>query len=316
MTDHQKHTFDCTDLKTLLSAMIDDEIDDRDRYRAERHLAACRACRELVSEAELNDAMIVLDGTPEDGDMPPGFVAAVLGRTVYADRRRSRQRWTAALGWFAAAASFFLAVSVWVLNRPLPAGGSNGQGGISGRVIQTTYASGPELRSWALEGPLRHDLPPLALGVPVNRFPDPSGSNTAVMIAASQRPPVDVVRGAVEDIARRRPISPEAAETLDSAAALLTMLEQGSDRTFRDVDFVRRVTEYDDLLTRLADARHNLPIEDWPALLGAETILHRVVAGPLSVDDMRELRQAISRLDLRAQISAVRGADRALTSSL
>ena len=31
MTDHQKHTFDCTDLKTLLSALIDDEIDDRDR---------------------------------------------------------------------------------------------------------------------------------------------------------------------------------------------------------------------------------------------------------------------------------------------
>ena len=62
--------------------------------------------------------------------------------------------------------------------------------------------------------------------------------------------------------------------------------------------------------TRREMARHKLPVEDWPALLGAETILHRVVAGPLSVDEMRELRQAISRLDLRAQISAVRGADR------
>ena len=131
MTDHPKHTFDCTDLKTLLSALIDDEIDDRDRYRGERHLAACRACRELVSEAELNDAMIVLDATSDGGDMPAGFVAAVLGRTVHADRRRNRRRWTAALGWFAAAASFFLAISVGVLNRPLPAGGTNGQTGVN-----------------------------------------------------------------------------------------------------------------------------------------------------------------------------------------
>ena len=96
MTDKQRQSLDCTDIKAMLSALIDDEADDADRYRAERHLAGCRECRELVSEAERNDALVATAVAGDDlpGGIPAGFEAAVLTRATSVDRIGAARRWS------------------------------------------------------------------------------------------------------------------------------------------------------------------------------------------------------------------------------
>ena len=49
---------DCTDIKSLLSALLDDHLDAPTLHRAERHLSACLSCRNFVGDAERNDRLI------------------------------------------------------------------------------------------------------------------------------------------------------------------------------------------------------------------------------------------------------------------
>ena len=49
---------DCTDVKALLSGLVDDEVDGDVRHAAERHIAGCAGCRTLLDEAEALDALI------------------------------------------------------------------------------------------------------------------------------------------------------------------------------------------------------------------------------------------------------------------
>lgn len=288
MNDQDRTTFDCTDIRAQLSGLLDDRLSAADRYRAERHLAGCKACRDLVSEAELNDAMVAADASAA-GALPEGFEAAVLGRTVYEGRGRLGRRLTAVLGWVAAAASLGLALSLWSVNRSGPEG--------AGRVFQTIlgYESGPELRSWTLEAPVNEAPPPVVLGAPVSTYPVARTRPEPLRAAAAPGP-----HGAAGSMTR------EDAEALETTTNLLAMLQQGDDRSFADVEFVRRITEYDNLLTRLATIRRDLPAERRLAVLAAESVLYRVVTGPLSQDDVRELRHAIDTLDLPAQIGAAR----------
>ena len=68
-------------------------------------------------------------------------------------------------------------------------------------------------------------------------------------------------------------------------------------------------------LSRLATglARIFVPVrppataEDQPPLLAAESMLYRIVRGPLSVADVREMRQTIVRLDLPQRLDAISG---------
>ncbi len=141
---------DCTDIKALLSALLDDHLDAPSLHRAERHLAECRSCRNFVSEAERNERLIAEEvASAFSGDGPPeGFEQAVLSRTIHAPPlrelfralrsglrphtrsggyaadsigryalRRPSLAWTAWLGWVAAAAALLLLVTTWQLDR-------------------------------------------------------------------------------------------------------------------------------------------------------------------------------------------------------
>jgi hypothetical protein len=97
------------------------------------------------------------------------------------------------------------------------------------------------------------------------------------------------------------------AEALEGVSLLLAMLRQSDDDGFARVERAREVIEYDELLPRLSAARANLPAEDRPPVLAAEAMLYRVAHGPLSLADVREMRQAISRMGLPQQIDAISG---------
>ena len=61
MNDKLMKTMDCTDIRAMLSGLLDDQVAAETRYLAERHLAECPACRELLSEAERNEALIAAE---------------------------------------------------------------------------------------------------------------------------------------------------------------------------------------------------------------------------------------------------------------
>ena len=113
---------DCTDIKSLLSALLDDHLDAPTLHRAERHLAECRSCRNFVGEAERNERLIAEEvASAFWGDGPPeGFEQAVLSRTIHARPLGPRSAWTAWLGWVAAAAALVLLVTTWQLDRSAP----------------------------------------------------------------------------------------------------------------------------------------------------------------------------------------------------
>ena len=62
-------TMDCTDIKALLSGLVDGVVPDGQRHVAERHLAGCGTCRGLLDEAEAVNRLIVLDA--EAGHLSP-----------------------------------------------------------------------------------------------------------------------------------------------------------------------------------------------------------------------------------------------------
>ena len=76
-------TIDCTDIKVLLSGLVDDEVDEPTRYRAERHLADCADCRRILDEMESLNHLIALEAgdEPETDALSDDFVCAVLDRT-------------------------------------------------------------------------------------------------------------------------------------------------------------------------------------------------------------------------------------------
>ena len=121
MNDKNHITMDCTDIKALLSAIVDGELAADQRHRAERHLAECADCRTVVGDTEHADMLVAIAVGPGGGHadrLPEGFEAAVLARTVFAGRRDSAAyRLRSWLGWLAAAASIVMAVVLWPVDR-------------------------------------------------------------------------------------------------------------------------------------------------------------------------------------------------------
>jgi len=293
MPEQKRTNMDCTDVKALLSAIIDGELPADDRHRAERHLAECAACRTVVSEAEHADALVAAvvasDGTADR--LPDGFERAVLARTVYPfDHRRSANRWQSWLGWLAAAAAIVLAV---VLS---PLGGPTDADREAGLVATATDPPGPEPGSWTLQ-----EAPPTAVArMVINEIAGYPGDEETGLWEIPPRSGT-LARGPTDGLSRKD------AETIETVSLVLSILENADDRSFADVERARRITEYEQLLPRLAATRSGVPIADRPVLLAAESMLYRVVRGPMNLDDVRELRNTIARLDLPDQIHAIAG---------
>ncbi len=287
MNDKSHMTMDCTDIKAMLSAIIDGAGDPDERHRAERHLADCAACRGLVSDAEQADALLAAaleaDG-PGDG-LPEGFEGAVLSRTVFA--AEADHRWRSWLGWLAAAASIVLAVVMWTMDRTPSRG-----------TFHPTYRSGPEIASWVLQEPPTDAAPRTRFVV-----------NEVASYAVDTEPLPDRSQATPRTVPPEPPagLSPLAAETIESVSLVMAMLQHADDRSFADVEHVRRITEYEELLPRMAEIRGELPPSDRPPILAAEAMLYRIVRGPVSLDDVRELRYTIARLNLPDRIAAISG---------
>jgi anti-sigma factor RsiW len=288
MTDKQKQILDCTDIKAMLSALIDDEADDADRHRAERHLAGCKECRELVSEAERNDALVVeaVAGDDLPRGIPAGFEAAVIARATGVGQVGPARRWTVWLGWFAAAAVILLSATLWWLDRPQTMTGPLG-------------ADRPTARSTRIR-PVVNEVAQYPMDLPAVSTPRSLAPVAPAAPARSWR---------VEDAAPRAisSLTRDDAETLEGVSLLLAMVRLSDEEGFAGIERARQVIEYDELLPRLSVARANLPAEDQPPVLAAESMLYRIVSGPLSVADVREMRQTISRLHLPQQIDAISG---------
>jgi hypothetical protein len=292
MNDKSHITMDCTDIKAMLSAIIDGAGDPDERHRAERHLAECATCRRLVSDAEQVDAMLAaaVDSDGPSDRLPEGFEGKVLSRTVFA--AEAAHRWHSWLGWLAAAASIMLAVVMWTMDRTPSPG-----------TFHATYRAGPELQSWALLEPPTDTAPRTRFVVnevaryAVDTGPRPGNSRATTRSADTPTAPLKSPSG----------LSPLAAETIESVSMVMAMLQHADDRSFADVEHVRRITEYEKLLPHMAEIRGELPPSDRPPILAAEAMLYRIVRGPVSLEDVRELRYTIARMNLPERIAAISG---------
>jgi hypothetical protein len=313
-------TFDCTDIKAILSGLVDDQLDADTRHLAERHLSGCASCRALVSEAESLDEIIALDArslTP--AALPDDFVGSVLSRTVYARMyEQAGWSWTSWTGWLAAAACLGLAVSIWFLDRNRM--NSNIESGMEARnpaidggaesPFQVTSTFSP--RSWTYDGDVS-----FASDVRTFAVDDDFQLDDATRQAIDEQLALmEPTRGALEQITRRAPLSPEDALTLSATAGVLQMLIDSDLTSFADLERVRQIASYDELPSRLADVRQRLRPADRAAVLAAESIILRIVNGPVDLDDLRMLHDTVASMNLATQIGAIGHSNDSAATSL
>ena len=279
--------FDCTDIKAMLSAIVDDQLDADQRHQVERHLVNCKLCRKLLDEAEAVDALLALDiGAPRLA-LPAGFEEAVLARTVQPQTLRFRDRRIVTFGgWLASAAAIALAMTIWIVDRrddvrfsPLMPG--TGPAEIAPNPM-LSYASNVT-NSWIYEGPV-----------------DVTAASTAEEAEEPAGPPE-----AIERIMQATIPSREDAETMYAAALALDRLRGANERSFGEIDVVRRIVEYDELLERLASAHQRLTAEDRAAVLAVESIFTRITRGPLSGEDIAEIGATIDTLELSERLARI-----------
>lgn len=267
---------DCTDIKAMISGIVDGELEAQTRHEAERHLSHCRECRLLVDDAERVNDLLIRDVESLTGGsaLPASFAEGVLRRTVYTDAYNfAGRRWTSWLGWVAAAACLMLACALWFLDsRTLAPASEIGQ--------RVAYPVGG--RSWTFDGALS----PEALG---------GGIRDAALMSA----PV------ADSRSLELALSAEDADAVHAASMLLKMLQQSDLSTFADAEQIRRIAEYDNLLARLNEARHRLPAADRPVVLAAESVLARIVRGPVDLDDLRQMHETVAALNLPREMKSI-----------
>ena len=287
MDEKPMETLDCTDIKALLSGLIDDRVDSATRHRAERHLAECKSCRQLLNEAETAEAMVAasVSARGDSESLPQEFEANVLARTVYAERLAVvHGRWTNWLGWMAAAAALALAVTVWVMDRATT---------LNGPVPAVAFGGGVEHQAL---------LSNEQLAVQPANFTTPDPSSFIELNRLSMTPSLTRTSHRSSSTAM---LSRDDLETLDDVSRLLMMLSESPDQSLVEIERIRRIAEYDLLLTRIAQLRANLAPQDRITLSAAELVLYRVVRGSLSMEDVQILRDDVNRLELPSHLSAI-----------
>lgn len=328
MSDEMKH-MDCQDIKALLSALVDDEVDASTRHRAERHLAGCAACRRLLDEAESLDKLVAGESAALVGSaLPAGFEATVIERA--AQQRQGARRvlvtWT---GWFAAAACLILAVLIWSFDRQLlidrnlnlaatdlvPPDGARGtiDSNSTANVVRT---AGYQRRSWTFDGDLPNDaLVTDVLDDGITSSDD--GASADLTLSRVQPPSVNpafvggapdagaVGRAAAALAAGESNLTSEDVRTLHSVSLVMETLELADLNSFAEVERIRRITEYDELLPRLEELKPRLSAADRAAVRIAESILLRIVRGPITEQSARELRADASDFGLSQSLHAI-----------
>jgi len=297
---------DCKDVKALLSGLIDGELDDSTRHLAERHLVDCKPCRDLVNETEKLNALLALEGQRQalPAGLPARFEDAVLRQTVYAEAYQfAGRRWTSWLGWVAAAACLGLAASMWFLNPQVVRSGEMNM------AAQNQPSQSPRSAinsSWTYSGNLSPDA--LAAARSAGRR-DISGAelrlNPQVASVVDEQLASVMPATYTTRPAREPEITREDAETLFAVSNLLEKLKNADLRSFKDVEQIRQIAEYDDLLPRLAQSHERLSPAEQPVVMAAESILLRIVNGPLSADDLTSLHNSVVALDLPAQVQTI-----------
>jgi hypothetical protein len=313
---------DCKDIKALLSAIIDDELDVDRRHAAERHLADCADCRAIVSEAEGLTDLIALDAQAKADatTLPMGFEQRVLERTVHAEHLYVPHRtWSMWTGWFAAAASLTLAAVVWLGNQPA----DPGQESIAlltpesvtdpalhepsqSRVVTrpASYTTGVNLRSQTYDG----GLPAEAFRVRNATLSDVTIPHDPIFDDLSVTGPAVATASAETEHRsepRPAPLHRADADSLYSASLLIEIFADSDLTSFVEVDRIREVIEHDELLLRLATARERVTGPDRAMVFAAESVLLRIAHGPLDRDDAIELQAFIDEINLASEIEAM-----------
>jgi hypothetical protein len=278
---------DCTDIKVILSGLVDDELDRDTRHVAERHLADCAACRELVSETERLNGMLIADARSlAPGGLPRDFEAAVLSRTVYAEGFKfGNRRWTTWLGWMAAAAVLAVSTVLTVVDRDRtivqPGTGEVLVAGFS------PYRTGTQMRSQVYDGDM-----------------------TAMLASHVRSSEATTSRDQLSGVgAGAGPGAPMAMDDVDhvltQASDLMQRLQTADASSYGEIEFIRRASASDELLRSLPGIRARLDERDRVPVLAAEFILMRIERGPLDHDDVRQMRDIVLKMELPRQLRAI-----------
>lgn len=286
-------TMDCTDIKALLSALVDDCVEPDTRHLAERHLADCKSCRTLLDETEAAEAMVaasVNDLVVADA-LPDGFAANVLARTVYSEEKYYHpHRWTTWLGWVAAAASLALALTLWVVDN-------------SGNLQspKSTIARNHELPNNSSDLSLQANQES-----PNIYFADDSRASFAELNSISMMP-ASLRRTSVfkKSSLPLSSLSLDDIDTLDQTAQLLMMLAQAPEQSQIEIERIKRIAEYDELLPKLSILRAKLALEDRSNAYAAELLLQRIIQDQLIDEDVQQMRNAVNELNLPSLIDEI-----------
>lgn len=307
MSTTQRIEMDCKDIAALLSGLIDATVEADVRHRAERHLAACMACAELLSKAESLDAMMMV-GLDEVEEFPEGLERAVLAQTTRAGAiRLGGHRWFAITGWLAAAASLALAATMWMTQG----GSADSRGEVvkGGRSVDHTYYTmRPEQRSALSDAYLvMHENEivaeqPSSTGAGVN-----SGVLTALALGVESATSLAVVLDRPMYFTGKLRLRRSDEETLFHLAELLERLEAFDGGSMKIVDDLRRTIESEGLIDSVARTRQRLPDEQRFSIYAAESILWRLVNGPVDEGDVGEMHQMMQSLDLVSRIDRISG---------
>lgn len=341
--NHETHDMDCQDVMAVLSGLLDDEVPGDIRHSAERHMAGCGNCATRLNEAESLDAMVLAAAEDAYTELPQGFMDAVFNETTRAQPApvlRPIHRIMAYSGWFAAAAAVTFAAFIWTGNQnateydPIEiAGDIINPGPTSGMTSGDTrsatrsafsgsYRLGPEVISVTYDG-----------GLPDNFSNDPGRFTDTEFHSVSFDDPTPVhplgsvgdrqIMDAIQrDAGARQAVSipgdrPAATirtslnqadqELLDQLTSVLEMLVNADDTTFQPIEQARRIAEYDNLLGRLGGLRERLSPTERYTIFAAESILSKIVHGPLDIGEVRDLRNAIRTLNLVGQLDLLTG---------
>lgn len=119
--------FECNDIAALLSGLLDGELDEATRHRAEAHLAECTDCRKVLQDAEqldlMTSALMDVYESGGTGRLEERVMHAIgsedgAGPAPIPFRPRERRLAIAAVGgWLSAAAAIVLAGVLFVQAR-------------------------------------------------------------------------------------------------------------------------------------------------------------------------------------------------------